>query len=352
MAIADGVEAWKILTDGEGPLWRRYNADELHKGQIRDVAEKFPKQDTLPEAHPAVDQPVPEKDDCPFAAMSHIGEPETTKESSVIKRPDSLPTPPPTQEHFPRIPRKGADDKHDSPPPSISGSISKCPIRMLDERSPEEVAQFFENHKHDIPRSHEICVRRYQSNSRTIRELDTKYGNLANMIKGLGVKHQPLLPSKEDEEEDDAGIDTKSMRKVERWARDVDLEHEGADISNVTKTQASRPDDTHGYFDRPLKEIRIGESPGRPWGISVPAAIPHLHLGENGLTPTPKDTQTKPHDAHIEDRASIPSGHKTNEPRDDKPRMLFTGPVFIGYGPEQAAAFIKEFELKTQGARV
>ena len=356
MAIADGVEAWKILTDGEGPLWRRFNAEKLHQRQVRDSAEKSPKQDTLPEGHPAVDQTISEKRECPFAAMSHLGEQEIIKvEPSVIRRPDSLPTPPtppPTQEHFAGAPREDAYDKYNSPPPSISGSISKCPIRMLDERSPEEIAQFFESHKHEIPRSHEICVRRYQSNSQTIRELDAKYGNLANMIKELGVKHQPLLPSKEDDEDDDAAIDTKSVRKVKSWAHNVGVVHEDADMPSVSKTESSGPDDRQGYFDRPLKEIRVGESPSRPWGISVPAAIPHLNLGENASTPKPKDAQTKARDADIEERARIESGHRTDEPRDDKPRMLFTGPVFIGYGPEQAAAFIKELELKTQGAGI
>lgn len=353
MAIAEGVEAWKILTDGKGPLWLRFNAEELHKGQIRDIAEKPPKQDTFPEGHPAVGQTIPEKSECPFAAMSHIGDPTSPKaEPSVINRPDSLPTPPHTQEHFVGFPREDAYDTHASPPPSISGSISKCPIRMLDERSPEEIAQFFENHKHEIPRSHEICVRRYQSNSQAIQKLDAKYGNLANMIKGLSVKHQPLLPSKEDDEEDDAAIDTKSLRKVESWARNVDVVHEGADMSNISKTESSGPDDAQGYFDRPLKEIRVGESPGRPWGISVPAAIPHLLLGENTLTPTPNHAKAQTRNARIEERGSIASAHRIDEPRDDKPRMLFTGPVFIGYGPEQAAAFIKDFELKTQGARV
>lgn len=353
MAIAEGVEAWKALTDGKGPLWRHYNAKKLHETRIRAFAEDSSKQDALPKGHPAVDQNIIENAECPFAAMSHLGEQETSKvESSVTQRPDSLPTPPHTQEHFAEIPREDAYRSHDSPPPSISGSISKCPIRMLDERSPEEIAQFFENHKHEIPRSHEICVRRYQSNSQTIRELDAKYGNLANMIKGLGVKHQPLLPSKEDDEEDNADMETKSMQKVESWAHNVDVAPGGADMAHDSKTHLSGSDDRHGHFDRPLKEIRVGESPSRPWGISVPAAIPPLVLGENASTPTANGGQTKARGAHVGDRARIATGHGTDGPGDDKPRMLFTGPVFIGYGPEEAAALIKDCELKAQGAKV
>ena len=49
--------------------------------------------------------------------------------------------------------------------------IGVCPIRFLDQHSPEEVATYFERHKHELPRSHEVCVKRYQSNdSRTGRE--------------------------------------------------------------------------------------------------------------------------------------------------------------------------------------
>ena len=262
----------------------------------------------------------------------------------MIQRPESLPTPPHTQEHFADVPYEDPYERHNSPPPSISGSISKCPIRMLDERSPEEIAQFFENHKHDIPRSHEICVRRYQSDSQTIRQLDAKYGNLANMIKGLGVKHQPLLPSKENEEEENAATDTRPMQKVENWAHNVDAVDGGAHMPSDTQTHLSESD-LQGHFDRPLKEVRVGESPSRPWGIPVPAAIPHLSLDENTSTPTPptpKGTQSKIHDVHVGDRASVAVGHGRDESRDEKPRMLFTGPVFIGYPPEQAAALIKD----------
>lgn len=353
MAIADGVEAWKTLTDGEGPLWRRYNAEKLHERQTQDFAEDSPNRNAIPEGHPVIEQKTLENAECPFAAMSHLGEQEHTKfESSVIQRPDSLPTPPHTQEHFADVPHGNAHNRHASPPPSNSGSISKCPIRMLDECSPEEIAQFFENHKHEIPRSHEMCVRRYQSNSQAIRELDAKYGNLTNMIKGLGVKHQPLLPSKEDDEGYDAAMDTKSMQKVESWANNVDMLREGAGMPDDTKTHLLGPDDRQGYFDRPLKEVRVGESPSRPCGIPVPAAIPPLNLAENASTSTPKGAETKNRDAHDEDKARIATSHGTDGPRDDKPRMLFTGPVFIGYGPEQAAVLIKECEMKTQGAKV
>ena len=350
MAIADGIEAWKILTDGKEPLWRRYKRTELHERRTRGIAEDTSREDALPEGHPVIDQKISENAKCPFATMSRTDERDYTRvESSMTQRPESLPTPPHTQEHFADVPYEDPYDRHDSPPPSISGSISKCPIRMLDERSPEEIARFFEDHKHDIPRSHEICVRRYQSDSQTIRQLDAKYGNLANMIKGLGVKHQPLLPSKENEEEENAAMDARPMQKVENWAHNLNAVDEDADMPNDTKTHLSESNDMQGHFDRPLKEVRVGESPSRPWGIPVPAAIPHLSLNENTSTPTPptpKGTQSKIHDVHVGDRASVATGHARDESRDERPRMLFTGPVFIGYAPEQAAAFIKDCGLQ------
>ena len=381
MAIAEGVAAWKTLIAGKDSSWRRYNANKLNKRQTQDLAKDSLKQDGLPDGHSDVNQSTAKNAQCPFAALSQLGETETPGvKSSVIYRPESPPTAPDTQKHFADIPHDNAqdnlqdgvqdgiqdgvphdahDDAHDRPdsaPPSISGSISKCPIRMLDERSPEEIALFFENHKHEIPRSHEICVRRYQSDKQTIRELDAKYGNLANMIKGLGMKHQSLLPNKEDDEEDEVLLDTKSMRKVESWANKVDAIHQGAaDMPNDSKvSHLSGSDDRQAHFDRPLKEIRVGESPSRPWGISVPAAAQPLNVSDNASTPTAKgkDTRTKAGDAPFDDRAmnATATGHnRAEKPADEGPRMLFTGPVFIGYGPEQAAILMRESQLRNQG---
>ena len=323
----------------------------MYERQTRGVAEDISREDALPEGHPAIDQKTSENDKCPFATMSRTDERDSTKvESSMTQRPESLPTPPHTQEHFADVPYQDPYNRHNSPPPSISGSISKCPIRMLDERSPEEIARFFENHKHDIPRSHEICVRRYQSDSQTIRQMDAKYGNLANMIKDLGVKHQPLLPSKANDEEENAAADARPMQKVENWAHNVNAIDGAAHMPNNTTTHLSESDDMEGdHFDRPLKEVRVGESPSRPWGISVPVAIPHLSLNENSSTPTPptpKGTQSKTQDVHVGDRASMDVGDGRDGSKDERPRMLFTGPVFIGYAPEQAAALIKDCGLQ------
>jgi hypothetical protein len=44
---------------------------------------------------------------------------------------------------------------------SAQHNPSKCPIRYLDQYSPEEVTKYFENYKHEIPRSHAVCISRY-----------------------------------------------------------------------------------------------------------------------------------------------------------------------------------------------
>lgn len=223
-----------------------------------------------------------------------------------------------------------------SPPLSISGS-AKCPIRMLDDHSPEEVAKYFEIHKHEIPRSHEICVKRYQSNAQSIRLLDAKYGNLVNMIQGLGEKHQPLLPEKEDEALC-SEMDSKSARKVEKWANNVKEAPDGETVGSL----AADTDERQGRFDRPLKEVRVGESPTRPWGIPVPGVPPPKDPDENGATSTPKAATSKAKPVESKQQTLQMTSQGPEIPTDDKPRMVFTGPVFIGYGAEQAAALIEK----------
>lgn len=209
---------------------------------------------------------------CPFASMKqgHVGDSPRTWSpyGSITPRPESLPTSPERQEHVIEDPI-AAESVHagaSSPPPSVNGSVSKCPIRFLDQHSPEEVAEYFEHHKHEIPRSHEVCVRRYQSNAESIRQLDAKYGNFVSMIQGLGMKHQPILAHKE---EDDVFLTERTpMEKVRNWANSINDASEEAKM-NMAEDH-SEPDSRDGLFDRPYKEIRVGESPTRPWGISVP----------------------------------------------------------------------------------
>lgn len=291
-----------------------------------------------------------------------------------------------------------------SAPPSATGSAAKCPIRYLDQHSPEEVAAYFETHKHEIPRSHEVCVRRYQRNESDIRKLDAKYGSLVNMIQGLGQKHQPLLPSKE-EEEDYVELEHVTNHIVENWAQAVSADGVGPDAVEPVIEEDS---DRESRFDRTLKEIRVGESPSRPWGISVPIFDPpgderprspsparvlinHMpkptgkcpfgHGQEREEKSIPLEHENRPigkypfgggqaaqqdeeifypasNGLHIEEEKTKSDSHFQQPPIVQQPtffnspqammgvapQMVFTGPVFIGYPMEQALAFMQQYK--------
>ena len=178
-----------------------------------------------------------------------------------------------------------------SPPPSISAPTLKCPIRYLDQHSPEELAQYFESHKHELPRSHEICVKRFQSNQESIRQLDAKYGDLVSMIQSLGIRHKPLLPAKSDDEGDSVEAEQgRGDGRLERWAEGVDETYGEADEGFMAEEDNSRRGrDRDVNSDRLLKEIRVGESPSRPWGIPIPPlSEPKLvtDLPEHTIEPT------------------------------------------------------------------
>lgn len=162
------------------------------------------------------------------------------------------------------------NEKHSIQTPSARSSmtrcpVSRCPIRFLNQHTPEEVADYVERHKHEIPRSHAVCVQRYQRSSESMRQLDSKYGGLINMIRGLSVKHQAFLPNHQQGAASNAG----SAERVEKWAAGV-----GSDPRMHAAIKEDEEEDDgeerQGHFDRPLREIRVGESPSRPWGIPVP----------------------------------------------------------------------------------
>lgn len=265
-----------------------------------------------------------------------------------------------------------------SPPPSVAGSAAKCPIRYLDQHSPEEVARYFETHKHEIPRSHEICVKRYQRNEQDIRKLDAKYGNLVSMIQGLGQKHQPMLPTKE--EENSVEVEQASNERVENWAKAVSTD--GVDHEEE-RLFPEDEEDRESRFDRPLKEVRVGESPSRPWGISVPILDPP----ERPVSPPPAPVSVEhapkqpsncpfghgapleveekpagkcpfPHTQEVREQTAVPPPPQP-QPAQTRPtfvqpgelpkmsgvvpQMVFTGPVFIGYPMEQAIAFMQHY---------
>lgn len=345
LAIAEAVEAFEVLSNGELSFKRRFDSEKKiapSRTQSYEDAKSDQAKATLPEGHPPTNTEDRERSGCPFAAMVSQKEPRNSRNAGFSKqRPESLPTPPTTQERFMGQSQPNASqDGNMSPPPSISGSASKCPIRMLDERSPEEVAEYFETHKHEIPRSHELCVKRYQTNTESIRQLDAKYGSLVNVLQGLGMKHQPLLPAKE-REEDIAEMDAKSARKVQQWA---------GNVKGISNAQASASQDLldssivdteerQGHFDRPLKEIRVGESPSRPLGISVPGAGPFKESDESETKSTPKvaasKTSGQPQKGKASDEPSEAGGN-------DRPPVTFNGPVFIGYDAGQAATLIQK----------
>lgn len=271
-----------------------------------------------------------------------------------------------------------------------------CPIRFLDQHSPEEVATYFEKHKHELPRSHEICVKRYQSNEQQIRELDEKYGNLVSMIQGLGAKHKGMLPPEPEDEDDVAAeggdLDEKDAEKVRQWASSV-----SAQMGNGDAVEEGGGEQRQQHFERPLRDIRVGESPSRPWGISVPARYLEKEGSETSTRPaqvaspardaaTPErppkavDTKADPAgpkgkcpfdfarsaDARPKDKSPVPAFISAGE-RDAgepattanlpkvqptsaspgqhhtaTPRMVFSGPVLIGYSAEDAAKILRE----------
>lgn len=261
---------------------------------------------------------------------------------------------------------------------SVQGSNRACPIRFLNQHSPEEVAAYFETHKHELPRSHELCVKRYQSNEESIRELDAKYGSLVSMIQGLGQKHQPMLPEKDEVDEDEDAEDRESAEKIRKWAASIDTDQNVVDGDGHHEDHGDN-EERQPHFDRPLKDVRVGESPSRPWGIQIPIRVERRKSDEFSVAaPAPASKSDEP---RVDVRADKPRGGcpfgfdagpkqvkpegadpppadapadsrpvviqpgvgpaKAVEASSTPPRMVFTGPVFIGYTIEQATALLQ-----------
>lgn len=214
--------------------------------------------------------------------------------------------------------------------PSSKGAcpVSRCPIRFLDQHSPEEIAEYVERHKHEIPRSHAICVKRYQKNPQDMRQLDAKYGGLTSMISGLGVKHQAFLPECQNGEGKSSS--SASTRRVEKWAEDVDLTTPAAQPHQDTSNEDDNDENRQSHFDRPLREVRVGESPSRPWGISVPVTdLPPASAPLNGSASGPispnlqTDSSNKPHIPTASPKpAGCPFGHDKTKPESPTPEFL------------------------------
>lgn len=376
--IADGVQAWKKLTEkrvpdptgtadataAAHPPVARSSVGSNPSSAAEDSVHEHPKctdtSFTTNSTGPKGDAEEGRK--CPFASTfgsMPTAHPAIQRPDSRTQRPNSLPTNLEISVDPIQTPtaskRKSADLS--SAPPSAAGSASKCPIRFLDHYSPEEVAQYFETHKHEIPRSHEVCVKRYQSNAESIRSLDAKYGSLVNMIQGLGAKHQPLLPA-ENEEAKSASLHGKSILKIEKWAEGVDYNPSTEALREPEEAPASNPqpkqgDSRQSHFQRPLRAVRVGESPSRPWGVSVP--LPYRDDGngdEDGSANIQPEADGRASQISLlqEKPTSRAGGAETRRCKrrsnDDKqPQMIFTGPVFIGYDPEQAAALLRQSGL-------
>jgi hypothetical protein len=361
---------------------------------------------------------IPSKLGCPFATNSGRQSPLATPRSSISRMSQrGRRSKRPSFNDPIRADICGIDDPA-SASASVEGSAGVCPIRFLDQHDPEDVAKYFEKHKHELPRSHEVCINRFQSNTNSIQELDRKYGNLVSMIQGLGQKHQAWLPE-EPEDVDDAPVapedEVKTDVKVEKWATAVtESLQNSTPVEDEAEAPEMIPEETRSpRFDRPLKEIRVGESPSRPWGIHVPTkytdaessssvgsaatASPQLPLDTTrpiGETP-PKKTggcpfghMAKGGGSKVEERgiaaatvqAAItdvpvsnlahPLPPKPTEPPEPEsepepklgflpepngtpspktptvvPQMVFNGPVFLGYPPEQLAIILQNSNL-------
>ena len=209
-------------------------------------------------------------------------------------------------------------------------ACGRCPIRFLDRHSPEEVAQYFENHKHELPRSHEICVKRYQQNDASIRQLDEKYGNIVSMIQGLGNKHKAYLP------EGERGIeDGGSTAAVENWVQEVDEHGDETDVDEEPRVTR---------FDKPLRDVRVGESPTRPWGLSAPVGP---MAQEQYRQPSAQNSVA----AERPVAAEAPSFHGgvdgapqfSTEVQKLPGQVIINGPVFIGYSAEDAGKLMSHW---------
>ncbi|KAJ5108715.1 hypothetical protein N7456_005390 [Penicillium angulare] len=256
------------------------------------------------------------------------------------------------------------EERRSSTTPSArtSGSrcpVSRCPIRYLDKHSPEEIAEYVERHKHEIPRSHAICVKRYQRDPQNMRQLDAKYGGLINMISGLSVKHQAFLPGREGNGDGEGqSVHTASTERVEKWAENVDPATPGPDPGVPIEHENGNDDDNRqSHFDRPLREVRLGESPSRPWGIHVPITQQtNSSLPLSGSVPGPMSPDSRPidpleqlpTDTPAKPAGRCPFGHDApkpvaapieppKEPPTDKPAKPAGGCPF-GHGAPKAEA--------------
>ncbi|KXL42824.1 hypothetical protein M433DRAFT_92996 [Acidomyces richmondensis BFW] len=230
--------------------------------------------------------------------------------------------------------------------PQQNTEIGVCPIRFLDQHSPEEVATYFEKHKHELPRSHEVCVLRYQSNQEQIRQLDAKYGNLVSMIQGLGAKHKNYLPDDPDPvdaENETAVVDARNNEKVRKWASSVFADAGRDDHDDVLNREdhVGEGEDRKPHFARPLREIRVGESPSRPWGIPVPAKYMEGHESRPPSEPAAVAAPSPSVPTHLQE------GESREVSANDKKEIAPGQCPFGRDGEPATAATMESFNLQT-----
>ncbi|KKY36626.1 hypothetical protein UCDDA912_g03399 [Diaporthe ampelina] len=283
---------------------------------------------------------------CPFSAMNKDAVERVEVDDVDANDANDNENPDPTPHHS-KDPICAAMFEESMSAPAPHASASKCPIRYLDQHSPEEIARYVEAHKHELPRSHEVCLKRNQKNEEQIRKLDAKYGNLVSMIQDLSHLHAPMLPESQVEAQDEAEADRASNRRVSDWAQNVSSSTVDGLVEETVKDgevpTAEDYLDRTGHFERPLKEIRVGESPSRPWGISVP--FPPDEPVERPTSP--------PAPVHSPPPSNQPAFINTTEVAKasaaggSAPQVVFNGPVFIGYPMEQAIQFMQHFQRQS-----
>jgi hypothetical protein len=235
---------------------------------------------------------------CPFS------KPQITPDVEAEEQPDMNEDGDPTPQHSSDpICAAMLEEMRLKPRADSSDQVPKCPIRYMDQHSAAEIAQFVETHKHSLPRSHEVCLRRYQHDEEQIRKIDSKYGNMISMIEGLSQLHQPMLREDASGEEErlrrESQLEIVSNSRVKDWANDVTATGETGSESD--QDVAVSTEDRQSHFDRPLKEVRVGESPSRPWGISVPIYEPLSHEdGGHPMSPPPAPVRMSPPPDHVQ----------------------------------------------------
>lgn len=93
-------------------------------------------------------------------------------------------------------------------------------------------------------------------------------------------------------------------------------------------------EERESYFDRPLKEVGVGESPSRAWGIS------RKHI--SGPTPELKSTLPSETDKGAFNKQAL-------DVVESQPHVVFDGLVSIDYPLEEAVAFLKQSGIGKRG---